>query len=231
MKIESFDGSDGFTNLNVLLFGGPGEGKSTGALSAPGPILYLSTEQTNALRFGADHHDVDDLDVVTLEKGKIGETIEEFALHAENETDHYASIVVDTVGDLRSAVLEELGGTVARPTLQSHGDANYVVSSLVRRLIALPDTNVVFVCHEDIQTDEFGERLHVPHVGGKEVPRVLGQLADVIGFCKLVSDDEGEKVRTVAKFVDNGAYAKDRTAKLGTHADVNISDWLSMVKE
>ena len=37
-------------NVNVLLYGGPKTGKTMGAASAPGPILYLNADRPNATR-------------------------------------------------------------------------------------------------------------------------------------------------------------------------------------
>lgn len=224
MDIEKLSGDAGFDTLNIVLFGGPGEGKSTGALSAPDPMLYLSTEQKNALLFGQNLHGTD-VDMVVLGEDDIQSTLTEFIQHAKDGD--YETVVIDAVGEVRNRVLSEIGGSVARPTLQAHGDANYVVSSFIREIIALP-MNSIFICHEDIQTDETGETLHVPHVGGKEVPRVLGQLADVIGYCKLAETDDGPV--PYAQFVGNKSYSKDRTAKLGNHAVLDIMAWITTIE-
>ena len=56
MALQFVDPQDKPATLNAVLYGAPGSGKTTGSLSAPGPILYVNAEGTNAAMFARRFH-------------------------------------------------------------------------------------------------------------------------------------------------------------------------------
>ena len=98
---------------------------------------------------------------------------------------------------------------------------------LVRTLRDLP-LNVVLIAHESFMED--GEALVVqPEIGGKTTAEVMAEV-DIVGYTGIV-EDEGERI-FMARLVDgNGRRAKDRSGALGTHRQLDLSEWLDTFKE
>lgn len=202
---------------NVVLYGEPGCGKSAAAASAPGPLLWLNLEGRNSTAFARK--------LLRQSGGSIREVIAaEQAMRtvdllrlfvAEARTGSYASVVVDTLGALRSALVKEM---VAKNTKQSLQQYGAVADEMTAFVLALRDTaaNVVFLSHEEeVKSDEGGLLKVRPMIGGKATDDVIKEM-DVVAFCTVVPAAEGEPARYMAQYVPGrGRVAKDRSDGLG----------------
>jgi hypothetical protein len=129
--------------LNILLYGPPKVGKTTGACSAPGPVLYLNAGGPNAVRFARRKYGDDQIHEVEV---KNGSTLNEVLLHLRSGKAPEKTVVLDTVGESFTAVLEGYTGG-AKPTLPQYGDTTTAIERFCRELRDLP-VNVVLCAHE-----------------------------------------------------------------------------------
>lgn len=225
--------------LKVLLYAGPGVGKSVGAGTAPGPILWLNAEGPDALRYARHIHGNDKiLEVEVIDK----ETLTDAYFYAKDPANGIASIVVDTLGEayrlLLSARAAKSPGAKkngGKPTPGDYGDANQDLLGFVRRLRDLP-LNVVLVAHEmtlDV-TDDNGEdgTEKFPFCGTNKpsVSQSLMGMVQVVGYVARVEPEtDGEPPTWVAQVVPaKGRKGKDRTVSgLGNYAPIDIEAWIS----
>lgn len=214
------------TTLNILLFGPPKSGKSVAACSAPGPVMVINAEGPEALMYARRHHrDKTILEVVF--EGK--QTLDDAYLYLQGPNKAgVRTLVLDSVGEIHSKLLEELGGF--RPTQQNYGDVNAIIRRFVRAIRDL-DVNVVLVCHEQID-DSDGDRIVRPKTGGRQLPEELMAMVSVVAYCGVaVTEEDGEKrQRYVAQLVSaGGRRAGDRTGVLGDFRDLDLEEWLDAV--
>lgn len=207
----------------ILLYGPPGAGKTNGAASAPGPILYLNAEGADALDFSREMFGNDKIREVAF-TGK--QSMVDTYLHAKEGKEK--TFVVDTIGEMYRMLLEEIGGE--RPTLQNYGDVNTMIERFVRSLRDLP-MHVVIVCHEEI-ADQEGELVRRPVTGGKKLPEILMAMMSTVAYCAVVPrQEDGTPARYMAQLVQaKGRRAKDRGGKLGESRPLDLNEWIQIMR-
>jgi hypothetical protein len=210
--------------LNVLLYGPPKAGKTVGASSAPGPVLYLNAERPNATRF-AHRLRGDELHEVRLEGlSTLIDVIDHFRSGKAEER----TVVLDPVGEAHRLLLEEASDRAIRPKIQEYGDVSTHLERFCRALCDLP-VNAVFVTHETaVKDDEAGQRLPFTGTSNPAPAAKLMAMVDVIGYCGVVEPDDDGPVRYVAQLVTaNGRRGGDRTGTLGKLRDLDLADWVA----
>jgi hypothetical protein len=214
--------------LTGILYGPAKQGKTTGALSAPKPILYVNADRKSAGRFARRHHGADGILEVEF-KGR--PTMELVERKARTNEEGFKTIVVDTGGRAFDRVMQDIAGL--SPQIQHWGQ----VQTLFERWIAAlcrSGLNFVLVCHEGID-DQEDEPLRQPQIGGKKFPAKVMGLVEVIGYCGFVeggTSEEGETVpdRYMAQLVQrNGRRAGDATGVLGKTRELDLSEWVETI--
>lgn len=225
MGLRFVDPTDTPATLNVVLYGAPGCGKTTGALSSPGPILYINAEGSNAAMFARRFHVGSEIREVDVESG---ETLNEALLYLR-EGNGIQTVVVDSIGAIFQAVLEGYTGG-GKPTLPQYGDTTTAVERFCRALRDLP-LNVVLIAHEQAVKDEAsGEFERLPYTGTNNPAlgvKLMAQ-ADVVGYAGRIEPDEDHaEPRYVAQLVPaGGRRGKDRTGLLGEFPELDLTSWL-----
>lgn len=210
---------------NIVLYGPSGTGKTIGAASAPGPVIVVNAEGSGGIRkarlmFGEKVQEVRMTGAAVLREVYL-------YLRDGDGKGRFKTVVIDTVGEVYKALLDEMSGDAPRPTLQQYGDVNVQISRLVRALRDL-DLNVVLVCHEESMRDETtGEVTRRPSTGGKKLPDELCAQADIVGYCAARTREDGE-VEYVAQLVPgSGRTAKDRSGNLGVVRRIDLTEWIA----
>lgn len=211
--------------LNALLYGPPGAGKTTGACSAPGPILYLNAEGANAVRFARRTYGDDKIHEVAITTGDV---LNEVLLHLRSGKAPEKTVVVDTIGAAFGAVLEGYTGG-GKPTLPQYGDTTTALERFTRELRDLP-VNSVLVAHELAAKDEETGGFERTPATGTSNPGLgvkLMAMVDIVGYCGRVDATDDKPARYVAQLVPaGGRKGKDRTGLLGDFPDLDITAWV-----
>jgi hypothetical protein len=214
--------------LTCILYGPAKQGKTIGALSAPGPILYVNADRRSAARRARVVHGTDKFREVEF-KGR--PTMELVERKARTNEEGYRTIVVDTGGRAFDRVMQDVGGL--SPQIQHWGQ----VQTLFERWIAAlcrSGLNFVLVCHEAIDDAE-DERLRQPKIGGKKFPATVMGLVEVIGYCGFVEGgvtEDGTEIpdRYMAQLIQrNGRRAGDATGVLGKARELDLTEWADTI--
>lgn len=227
-------------SFNGILIGPPKTGKTAGAASAPGPILYLNSEVEQRLRYARMKYG-EKLKVINVRSAaqmrKIWKLLE--GPHP------YKTIVVDSIGELYNALLAELAkqntGTMKnKPKLDQYGEAGEAVRTFCKMLIQLQGINTVFVAHDFVVTDEAtGTSEHLPLAsttgkGGVKLGRQLLGYVDVIGYTGVTRDAETGAEEYVALLRPHNGYPGgdgfNCLADEKGMRKVDLSEWIEHIK-
>lgn len=235
MSLSFVDPAERPAQLNALLYGGVGIGKSTGACSAPGPVLVVEAEPGNPLdfarrKFGNDH--IRQVDMTG------GEVLDEVGLYLREGGDGARTVVLDSLGEIYRVLVEELAADGhpnlrGKPSLDNYGDAGTKLERFCRFLVDLP-VNVVLVAHELVVKDEAaGHFERLPHTGTSN-PALgvkLMAMVDVVAYCgRREAEKQGDGPRFIGQlFSGGGRRGKTRSPfhVLGDSRDLDLSEWVA----
>ncbi len=205
------------THINVLLYGPPKTGKTVGAATAPGPLLYLNAEAPNATRFAHTRREFAEASVEGLET----------LVAATEETGKYETVVLDPIGEVYRLVLEGLSGRALSPAIQQYGDTGTHVERFCRYLCEQP-LNAVFVCHElPVKDEESGHFEKLPFTGTNNPAfgQKLMAMVDVIGYTGVVKEGDKEPEYVAQLFNGGGRRGGDRFGVLGASRSIDLTEW------
>ncbi|MDI9256358.1 ATP-binding protein [Flavobacterium sedimenticola] len=165
------------SKIKGLIYGQPGMGKTTLALSAPKPLLFDFDNGVHRVNFAH----LDGVDTVQIS------SYDDFLTVLETEDlSGYETFVIDTGGKCldymsnyiiaRNPKMGKANGTL---TLQGYGERKAEFSALVKR-ITMMDKHIVFVAHRDTKTEGDDTR-YVPQFGGSSYDSLVTEL-DLVGY-------------------------------------------------
>jgi hypothetical protein len=93
--------------LTAILYGPAKQGKTAGALSAPGPILYVNADRKSAARFARRLHGADRFLEVEFQGRSTMELVER---KARTNEEGFQTVVIDTGGRAFDRVMQDVGG-------------------------------------------------------------------------------------------------------------------------
>lgn len=165
--------------LNVLIYGNPGAGKSTIALSAPNPVLL--DFDGGAHRINAAHQ------VVTLPVSSWEEVQQ---VIKDGELNEFSTIVIDTAGKMLDCMASYIMRTDPKMkmrdgslSLKGYGSRKTLFSNFISEMRSL-GKNLVFVAHE--KEDKDGEvRFIRPEVGSATNLGDLIKDLDLVGYMRM----------------------------------------------
>lgn len=216
------------STFNVLLYGAAKSGKSTGAATAPGPIMWINAEGPGALGYarkvaaesGTQIHTVS---VVARQDTR--QVLRDVISHVRSGAEpQVRTVVVDTVAKVREALIGQIVVPGAKNSIQQFGEVAKILREFVRTLRDEP-INLILLCHQDI-ADADGDRVVRPLIGGALTEEIPGEV-DVIAYTHSFMDDTTEQRRYVGQLVESkGRIAGDRSGSLGSFRDLDLSHWL-----
>lgn len=215
--------------FNALLYGPMGSGKSTGAATAPGPILWINAQGDGALQFPrkiAAERGTQILEVEIPKRGAdVAQILRNVLSYWRSGTEpRPRSIVMDTVGDVRDRLAKQFVNPRAKDTRSQWGEVAKVLKEFTLELRDEP-VNLIFLAHESIE-DTDDDRIVRPAIGGALTEGIPNEM-DVVGYCGAVIDPETRARTYEAVFVETkGRRAKDRSNGLGVHRVIDLSEWL-----
>lgn len=164
--------------VKLLIYGQPGVGKTTLALSSPSPLL---------LDFDNGVHRVDyehQTDTVQM-------TCWEDCINVLNENlNDYQSIVIDTGGKMLDYMSQYIiknnpkkGRSSGELTIQGYGERKNIFRQFIKKVMQL-NKHLIFVAHRDTQK-EGDEYRHIPLFGGSSYGDLVIEL-DLVGYVEAV---------------------------------------------
>lgn len=185
------------TTLKCLIYGQPGLGKTTFALSAPNPVLL---DFDNGVHRVSPEHQKDTLQITSwqdcLDELKAGT----FA--------PYQTIIIDTAGkmlDYLGAYIiarnPKMGRANGALTLQGYGERKGEFTNLIKTLSTM-GKHIVFIAHEKEEKDN-ETTYKRPEIGGSSGNDLYKEL-DLIGYMEAIG-----KKRTISFLPQEKYYAKN----------------------
>ena len=221
-------------NVKALIYGQPGVGKSSLALSAPQPVL---------LDFDGGVQRVNGAFQVPTLQVENWEQVN--AALSEIETNGFPckTIVIDTAGKMLDymgqAIIKEnpkLGKQDGSLTLQGYGVRKSMFINFLKR-VAIMGKHIVFVAHEREERD--GEKKVIrPEIGGSSASDLIKEL-DLVGYMQSFSYEavkDGKHVivaeRTVSWSPTEKFYGKNTCNLPAVHSvATNIDDFGNVIGE
>lgn len=165
------------TKIKGLVYGQPGTGKTTLALSAPKPLLFDFDKGVHRVNF----QHLEGVDTVQVSSYQDFLTV----LETEDLTP-YETLVIDTggkcldfMGDYIISKNSKMGKGNGSLTLQGYGERKAEFSALNRKISSL-NKHVIYVAHRETKT-EGDETRYVPQFGGSNYDSLVTEL-DLVGY-------------------------------------------------
>lgn len=188
--------SSDFT-LKALIYGQPGIGKSTLAVSAPNPILI---DCDNGIHRIAPNHRPPFLPVKSYD--------EVLTVLSSKEVEPFETIVIDTAGKLLDYMAQwiiknnpKMGRADGALTLQGYGARKYEFINLLKR-VSVMGKHLIFVAHETEERNG-DDKVIRPEVGGSSGADLIKEL-DLVGYMEAIS-----RKRTISFSPCDKYYAKN----------------------
>jgi hypothetical protein len=166
------------TNVKMMVYGQPGMGKSTYALSAPSPLLL---DFDNGVKRINNAH-LRDVDIVPITSWSDIKSV------VREDLSPYQTIVVDTVGKMMDFIIDyKCNGGI--PNISSWNGINAEFSWFVREMSSL-NKHLIFVAHRDTRK-EGDETVFIPYLREKNYNAIITEL-DLLGYIEAKG-----RVRTI----------------------------------
>lgn len=227
-EILFIDEADAPETANFLLYGETGAGKSTGAATAPGPIMWINAEGQGALAYPrkvAHERGTQIYEARILRTESARPILRQVIEHVRDGVEpKVQTVVVDTVAKVRDSLIRAMVQPGAKNTIQQFGEVAKVLEEFVTMMRDLP-VNLVLLCHEEI-SDAEGERIVQPLIGGALTAKIPADM-DIMAYCGAVRDEETGGVQYLGQLVaGKGRRAKDRSGSLGQVQPIDLTKWL-----
>lgn len=170
------------STIKMMVYGQPGMGKSTYALSAPKPLLF--DFDNGVKRINIEHLKV--VDTVQISRWEDVQNV------LSENLDVYQTIVVDTIGKMMDYIISFKCGNRA-PVLKDWNGINQEFSNFVRNISNL-NKHIVFVAHRDTRK-EGDDTVFIPSLREKSYNSIVTEL-DLLGYIEARTEN-GHSRRTI----------------------------------
>lgn len=170
--------------ISALIYGQPGAGKSTIAVSAPSPVAVFDFDG-GIQRVNVAH--LSEAEILQVTKWEeVGEAL------ASEEINSINTIVIDTAGKMLSYMDKYIIATSRdrRPTrsltLNEYGTRKVMFNNFVQQVITM-GKNLIFVAHDREEKDGEVKKIR-PEIGGSSSGDLIKEL-DLVGYLEIIGND------------------------------------------
>lgn len=211
--------------IAILVVGTAGVGKTSLIRTLPAPeseTLMISLEGGTACLDGTNY------DVVEVDSKKPIEAMEEIyeALSTDEYKKKYKYIFIDSLTEMGQSIISQLKKDPhygqAKNTLQMYGKYAEIMTVIIKGFRDMTDYSVIFTCLDAIDKDGL-EKVESVNIPGSSVKNGIRGWFDIVLSYQLFKDEEGNVVRKLVSDVGESPIAKDRTSKLDSFEDPDLS--------
>lgn len=210
------------SRFRVVLWAAPGEGKSVGAASAPGPLLVISADRPGAYRYARKHHKGKTILEVRYEGA---DTLSEVYRYLR-DTGEVKTVIIDPFQHVYDKIVD-----VAPPNRDGDADYQWVNKKVTGFLYSLRDfdINVVIVAHEKLNDGKKGDGKLYPALGGPSLINKILAESDIVAHVERTTSEDGKSVRYEAQLtpVRNLVCKQSTPAELGDRAPLDLTAWFA----
>lgn len=227
----TFESPLGRPYLNILLYGGSGDGKTTAALGAPGPVLLLNAEGPGGPAYARQIYGDEQIHEV---KVLSGQTLDDALVHIRKGCVE-KTVVLDSIGEIYKVLVDEEAGRKigqirgSKAEIQHYGNAGTWIERFARDVRDLP-INMVLICHEMSVVGSEGGMERMPFTGSAtntSLGAKLMGMVDVVGACMPIVDKKGNTHRAAQVVSGDGRRGKNREGLLGALAELDVNAWIT----
>ena len=181
--------------ISILVYGQPGAGKSTIAVSAPGPVAVFDFDG-GIQRVNASHLAEAEI-LVVKDWNEVGQAL------ASEEIAVFKTIVIDTAGKMLSFMDKYIiaGSRDRTPTrsltLNEYGVRKTMFNNFIQQVLTM-GKNLVFIAHDREEKDGEIKKIR-PEIGGSSAGDLIKEL-DLVGYLEIIGNDR------VISFTPNERY-------------------------
>jgi hypothetical protein len=188
----------------VLVYGGPGAGKTTLCATLPDPIILSAEAGLLSLR----HLDVPVIEVSTLEDVEAA-----YTYLVSPAAEAYQWVCLDSISEIAEVVLSRERKTTKDPR-QAYGALAEHMFDLLRAFRDLPRNIYMSSKMEKTKDEVTGAMLYSPSLPGQRLGQGIGYLFDELFALRVERDPEGQPTRWLQTGSDKQYQAKDRSGVL-----------------
>lgn len=230
MEIKNTKNYPKTVQLNMLVYGLAGTGKTTFASTFPKALLL--DFENGAKYFGERGIE---LDVIQASKWfSMKDKLDLFgqpSKEIKGIIDQYETIIIDPIGEAMEMIINDTDAIKGSKNRQADGGLTIAgwgaVKDEMRRFIkALKNTgkNIVLIGHVEEKDDE-QSIVKRPKMATKLADELVG-LVDIVGYMQVINDEtaeDGQKRIISVDASNNRIISKDRTGKLGKYVKPDYS--------
>ena len=190
--------------VKILVYGGPGYGKTTLIGSLPSPIIISAEAGLLSLA---------DLDIPYIEVTNMDSLREAYSYVAGKDGAQFQSVAIDSISEIAEVVLSA-EKKIAKDVRQAYGALQEQVTDLIRAFRDLSGKNVYMSAKMEKVQDETGRILYGPSLPGTKLGQQISYYFDEVFSLRVEKDEEGKTVRMLQTEADPSYVAKDRSGKL-----------------
>ena len=190
--------------LKVLVYGGPGAGKTTLCATLPAPIIISAEAGLLSLR----RYDIPVIEVSTLE-----DVEQAYLFLQKKESEAYQWVCLDSISEIAEVVLSRERKATKDPR-QAYGALAEHMFDLLRAFRDLPRNVYMSSKMEKTKDEVTGAMLYSPSLPGQRLGQGIGYLFDELFSLRVERDPEGQPTRWLQTGSDKQYQAKDRSGVL-----------------
>ena len=220
LKIHSTRETAANTNINAVIYGQAGIGKTVLCSTAPSPLILSAEKGLLSLA---------DKDIPYVELNSFHDLIEVYNELYQSKDLPYETICIDSLSDLCETILAERKKE-ERDVRQAYGKMAEEVIAAVRKFKKLP-YHVIFIAKQGRVEDTLsGRQSYGPSFPGQMLPSSMPYQVDLL-MAMRIGKHEGKEYRYLHTSADIQYEAKDRSGALSSKEPPDLNALITKIRD